>query len=657
MANFSSAGGSSSHAAVRRAGSWPGLAMFGLGILWCAVAVAAPRHQVMPKAATDDPRFARHALVLPDGALLAYYVRPGSGASLVLVPETHGDRTQFYEPTFVDHLDPGFQLIVIESRGQGRSWPPPAAAEASIERYATDVLAVVARLALSHWYVAGHSLGGMIALEIMGRRPAGLRGAIALEGWVHSQVQRLAFPVLTPPSDAEREESRRQRAERYRSQRWSPEEVTALGKIWTEWQSGEGVVRETRYPLLSVWGDRGRSPRPARTQLLLPDSANVQLDWIAGADHYVTDPPFAGEVARAITEFMHRVDASAAAVQPEHQVVFRAPGRFGGWPANHGGWSWGDELLVGFAEGWHQKQDAARHQIDRSRPPESALARSVDGGRTWSIERPSGLLGAAAAVAALRPLATPVDFQRPGFALTLRYHEAVSYFQYSYDRGRTWHGPHALPRLDSPGWQARTDYLAHGPRELTAFVTALKRDGREGRPAALRTTDGGLTWTRRSYIGPEPAGFAIMPSTFALDDESWLATIRVKEATGSWIDAWRSVDRGGSWQPAGRAVPDAGGTSGNPPHLIRLRDGRLCLTYGYRSPPYGIRARLSADGGRTWEPEIVLRTDAAAHDLGYPRSAQRSDGRIVSVYYYNDGIHSERFIAATTWNPESALPP
>lgn len=614
-------------------------------------------HQVLPKAATDDPRFVRHALVLPDGALLAYYVRPGSGASLVFVPETHGDRTQFYEPAFLEQLDPNFQLIVIESRGQGRSWPPPLAAEASIERYASDVLAVAARLALSRWYVAGHSLGGMIALEIAGRRPAGLRGAIALEGWVHSRVQQLAFPVLTPPSDAEREEARRQRAERYRSQRWSTEEVAALGKIWTAWQTGESIMREMRYPLLSVWGDRGRSPRPTRAQLLLPNSANVQLHWIAGADHYVTDPPFAGEVARALTEFVHRVEASSAAVQPEHQIVFRAPGRFGGWPANHGVWSWGDEMLVGFAAGWHQPQDAARHQIDRSRPPESALARSVDGGRTWSIERPAGLLAADAAVAALAPLTIPLDFQRPGFALTLRYKDAVSYFQFSYDRGRTWRGPHRLPPLDTPGWQARTDYLVHGPRELTAFVTALKGDGREGRPAALRTTDGGLTWTRLAFIGPEPTGFAIMPSTLALDDGRWFTTIRARDSAGSWIEAWRSTDRGGSWQPAGRPVPDAGGTSGNPPHLIRLRDGRLCLTYGYRSPSYGIRARLSRDEGRTWAPEVVLRADAATHDLGYPRSVQRADGRLVSVYYYNDGTHSERFIAATTWNPGPDSPP
>ncbi len=30
--------------------------------------------------------------------------------------------------------------------------------------------------------------------------------------------------------------------------------------------------------------------------------------------------------------------------------------------------------------------------------------------------------------------------------------------------------------------------------------------------------------------------------------------------------------------------------------MIKLRDGRLCLTYGYRAAPFGIRARLSEDG-------------------------------------------------------------
>ncbi len=622
-------------------------------LLTCqAVAIAASlRHQVQPKATGDDPRFTTQSLVLPDGAVLAYYVRPGTGSALVLVPETHGDRTQFYEPEFLGNLRPDLKLIVIESRGQGRSWPPPVGADASIERYASDVLAIVAHLALPAWYVAGHSLGGMIALEIAGRRPAGLRGVITLEGWVNARVQREAFLENMPPSQAEQAESRRQRAERYRSQHWSDEEVAALGKIWTSWQAGEGIVGEISFPLLSVWGDRGRPVRPARAALLLPDRPNVGLHWIAGADHYVTDPPFAAEVARAATEFIAGVEAQAARVQPEHHVVFRAPGRFGGWPANNGLWTWGEEILVGFTAGWHQTQDAARHQIDRSQPPESALARSCDGGRSWEIERPASLRSAEASVAALAPLTAPIDFSRPGFAFTLRYQNTVSYYYFSYDRGRTWQGPHPLPAFGTPGLHARTDYLIHGPREATIFVTALKADGREGRPLCARTADGGLTWKLVSFIGPEPAGFAIMPATVALPTGAWLTAIRVKDPAGNWIDAWRSADRGVTWQPAGRPVSDAGGHSGNAPHLICLRDGRLCLTYGYRASPFGMRARLSRDEGRTWEPEIVLRADAVTHDLGYPRSVQRADGKVVTVYYYNDGVHSERFIAATIWNP------
>ena len=97
------------------------------------------------------------------------------------------------------------------------------------------------------------------------------------------------------------------------------------------------------------------------------------------------------------------------------------------------------------------------------------------------------------------------------------------------------------------------------------------------------------------------------------------------------------------------AVADTG--RGNPPSLIALRDGRLALTYGYRAAPFGIRARLSRDEGRTWETERVLRDDARDWDLGYPRSVQRKDGKIVTVYYYNDPAQPERYIAATIWAP------
>lgn len=619
-----------------------------------ALLAAQSSHVVQPKATTDHAQFTTRSLVLPDGALLAYYVKPGRGPTLVLIPETHGDRTQFYVPGFLQNLSSDLQLVVIETRGQGRSWPPPTAAQASIEQYATDVLAVVGELGGVPWYVAGHSLGGMVALEIAGRRPSGLRGVIALEGWVHHTVQRNAFPPRQARTESEQAEARRQREERYRTQRWTPEEVATLTRMWTTWNSGERMVRETQYPLLSIWGDRGAERRPTADQLLLPVRSGVEIHWISGADHYITDAPFASEVAATMTRFIERVEGPAtvpAAMVLSHQIVFREPGRYGGWPANHGAWSWGDELAVGFSAGWHQTQDVTRHQIDRSRPAESVLARSLNGGRTWIIERPAGLLPNELSVAARTPLHVPMEFTRPGFALTLRYQNGVSFFYYSYDRGRTWRGPHLLPDFGPPGVQARTDYLVHGPREATVFLTALKSDGKEGRPFCARTMDGGVTWHRIGFIGPEPQGFAIMPSTVVLADNSWLTTIRVKDPAGTWIDAWHSRDRGATWQYRGRPVADAGGTSGNPPHLIRLRDGRLCLTYGYRSAPFGLRACLSEDEGRTWQPEIVLRADAAVHDLGYPRSAQRPDGKIITVYYYNDGPQTERFIASTTWDP------
>ena len=85
--------------------------------------------------------------------------------------------------------------------------------------------------------------------------------------------------------------------------------------------------------------------------------------------------------------------------------------------------------------------------------------------------------------------------------------------------------------------------------------------------------------------------------------------------------------------------------------MVRMRDKRLALTYGYRLKPYGIRARISPDDGSTWGEEIILRSDGGTWDLGYPRTVQRSDGKLVTVYYFADSAASDRYIAATIWSP------
>jgi hypothetical protein len=180
------------------------------------------------------------------------------------------------------------------------------------------------------------------------------------------------------------------------------------------------------------------------------------------------------------------------------------------------------------------------------------------------------------------------------------------------------------------------------------FLTAGKSNHKEGRPFCARTTDGGKTWKFIGWIGPEPKGISIMPSTVRLGPMHLLSTVRVQEGK-RWIDAWRSSDEGVHWDYAGRPVADTG--TGNPPSLIKLKDGRLCLTYGYRAKPFGIRAVLSADQGRTWGKEIVLRQDGGGTDVGYPRSVQREDGKVVVVYYFHHQPLGDRYIAATIWRP------
>jgi len=77
------------------------------------------------------------------------------------------------------------------------------------------------------------------------------------------------------------------------------------------------------------------------------------------------------------------------AVNARHVKVYYEKGRFGGWPANHGMWNWGNEILVGFSRGYYKDLGPTRHHIDREKPEEHWLARSLDGGETWSLEYPA----------------------------------------------------------------------------------------------------------------------------------------------------------------------------------------------------------------------------------------------------------------------------
>src|SRR5262249_20430897 len=150
-------------------------------------------------------------------------------------------------------------------------------------------------------------------------------------------------------------------------------------------------------------------------------------------------------------------------------------------------------------------------------------------GETWTIENPAEKGALIPVGKALHGITPPgleekpwrdcpggIDFNHPDFALTVRMTDVnagPARFYYSTNRGHDWQGPFRLPLFGQKGIAARTDYIVNDPHDCLLFLMAAKQDRREGRPLCVRTTDGGLSWQFRSWIGPEPTGYAIMSST------------------------------------------------------------------------------------------------------------------------------------------------
>ncbi len=91
------------------------------------------------------------------------------------------------------------------------------------------------------------------------------------------------------------------------------------------------------------------------------------------------------------------------------------------------------------------------------------------------------------------------------------------------------------------------------------------------------------------------------------------------------------------------------GADGSPPHLCLHSSGALVMVYGRRKPAFGEYARISYDEGKTWGDEIMIEPSANG-DLGYPCTTENKDGKLVTVYYQNDGLpaHTNQ-IKFTVW--------
>ena len=281
------------------------------------------------------------------------------------------------------------------------------------------------------------------------------------------------------------------------------------------------------------------------------------------------------------------------------------------------------------------------------------MARSLDAGESWNLEKPRDFTPSLQGSSESLKRSRGINFTHSDFAMICR----RTNVSVSYDRGKTWEGPHALPDFGGKKLTARTDYIVNDRDDCLFFLSARgpkAEVGLKDRAFCARTYDGGQTFHFLSWITPEPLSIrSVMPSTVRCSESKLISVVRRRQGKGeqrrNWVSAYLSNDNGGTWEFLSK-VADTRGSNGNPPSMVRLNDGRICVTYGYRGIPYGIRAKLSTDEGKTWGAEIFLRQDARTSDLGYTRTIQRPDGKIVTAYYYTTEENPEQYIAATIWD-------
>jgi sialidase-1 len=212
----------------------------------------------------------------------------------------------------------------------------------------------------------------------------------------------------------------------------------------------------------------------------------------------------------------------------------------------------------------------------------------------------------------------------------------------SLDNGKTWEEP-VKQLVTAP----------HGPIELKdgrLLYVGTTTINNEKKLAVEESKNDGITWNLLATIDipdDESIDPYSEPHVVELSNGKLVAMFRYQpsDRSKSFLRQTESLDGGKTW-----TVTKKTNIWGYPPHLLKLKNDWLLLSYGVRKIPYGERACISKDGGKTWdiENEIILSLSDSG-DLGYPASTQLDDGSIITIYYQIDKSGEKTSLMQTHW--------
>ena len=212
---------------------------------------------------------------------MAYFDSGNSGQPLLFL---HGTGCDASDWRAVIEGGPGEQrCITPDFRGHGQSTVPTQAF--SLADLANDVSCLADHLRLQELVIVGHSLGGMVAMEVA-RRSSSVAGLVLLEGWTSLSSAGSAFDpgrfygLLSKTAIAQIQ----QQAKKTRN-RFQPE-------VWRDfWESVKNFdayayLEHARICIYEVFGSMGRNDL-TQEKLCIPPNPNIQWVWVPNAGHYL----------------------------------------------------------------------------------------------------------------------------------------------------------------------------------------------------------------------------------------------------------------------------------------------------------------------------------------------------------------------------------
>ena len=212
---------------------------------------------------------------------MAYLDSGGSGCPLLFLHGTGCDLLDWIS-TF-EKLVCNQHYLALDFRGHGRSSVPFE--PFTIADLAEDVLQLVKKLEFQETILVGHSLGGMVAMDVA-RHTSCVVGLILLEGWTSLSSASSAFNTgrfygsLSKSQITNIQQKSEETRNRFTSISW--EEFWSSVKAFDAYEFLENAC----IPIYKVFGGIGKNSY-TKKKLRIPPNPNIRTMWVPNGGHYL----------------------------------------------------------------------------------------------------------------------------------------------------------------------------------------------------------------------------------------------------------------------------------------------------------------------------------------------------------------------------------